>query len=214
MRRSRIFVFAAVAFGFAAAAGACGLDEGGILVDVARDGSITADGATVDGQIVDGQTIDSPAATDGAPIDADAGPDGATVIEAGKPYFCGTTPVANCATDCPLFPILCGAVNLCVNGCGLCGSGTFECDGCFGDGGLSVSVCEPEDAGAFSSCLSGQTRCPCNDQGNCPGSNQTCNGNMCFECGEVDAGNNNDVCKSGGGGHMCKQDPGNFGKCN
>jgi hypothetical protein len=76
-----------------------------------------------------------------------------------------------------------------------------------------VSVCEPQDAAAFSACLSGETRCTCADQSDCPGANQTCNGNMCFECAEVDAGNNMSPCKSGGGA-KCKLDPGNFGKCN
>ena len=128
-----------------------------------------------------------------------------------RPQLCGPIAVGNCTTDCAGFPDLCGTI--CISSCSLCVGSTFQCDACFSDGGNSLSVCEPEDASAFASCLNSQTRCPCTDQNSCPGPNQTCNGNMCFECGEVDAGNNMSPCKIGGAA-KCKLDPGNFGKCN
>ncbi|MEO7113690.1 MAG: hypothetical protein ABI183_24845 [Polyangiaceae bacterium] len=213
MRRSRLVVFAAVAFAFVAAGAACGLQDGGegIAVNDSRDGSGSPD-ALIDGTIVDGTSPGdgSNPPGDGGAIDG-SGLDSSPPADAGTPYFCGPKAVGNCATDCPGFPVSCGPV--CFAGCGACPGANFECDSCFSDGGRSFSACEPQDAAAYSACLVGQTRCPCTDQGNCPGPNQTCEGMMCFECGEVDAGNSGDICKTGSGGHMCKTDQTHYGEC-
>lgn len=213
MRRSRIFILVSAATTLIVAA--CGLQDGGVVVldDTHDAATTTADGAPIDGATVDGAVPKdgSPPSNDGAPTDGST--IDSSVPDAGKPYFCGTTAVANCATDCPASPILCGAVNLCVSNCGLCGSGVFQCDACFPDGGRSVSVCEPQDASAFAACLIGQTRCPCADQNDCPGANQTCDpAHGCFECGELDASNNMSTCKSGSG-NKCKLDPVHYGEC-
>jgi hypothetical protein len=210
MRRSRVIVFAVVSFTLAGVA--CGLQDGGDVVGISdnRDGAISPDG-TVDGASPDGATPPSDGST--PPGDGgitDGSPD-SSVFDAGTPYLCGATLVANCTTDCPAATILCGT--LCVATCGVCVGSNFECDACFTDGGRSVSVCEQQDASAFAACLSGQTRCPCSTQNDCPGPTQTCATGMCFECGDPDAGNSGVTCKSGTGPHTCKTDPTHYGEC-
>ncbi len=211
MRRSRLIVFAVVSVMIAAVA--CGLQDGGEVVGLNDnpDGASSPDGRA-DGASADGTTPPNDGSTppgDGGTTDGST-PDSST-FDAGKPYLCVATPVADCTTDCPGFPQLCGT--LCYAGCGACVGNNFQCDACFGDGGFSVSVCEPQDASAFAACLGGQTRCPCGSQSDCPGPNQTCAIGMCFECGEPDAGNAGVTCKSGTGPHTCHTDPGHIGEC-
>ncbi|MGH7330006.1 MAG: hypothetical protein ACREJX_16795, partial [Polyangiaceae bacterium] len=99
----------------------------------------------------------------------------------------------------------------CIADCATCGQ--YVCDACNNvDGGVAVSRCEPQDAAAFAECLAGFSRCPCpSDEHDCPGNNQTCVSNLCFECGEPDADTNGLDCNVGT--HTCKIDPGHLGNC-
>jgi hypothetical protein len=204
MRRARVFAFAVVSGGVAIAIAACSLQDGGA---VSPEGVDAANGE--DATLVDGNSI---APNDAAPPPADASTrdasDAAIVPDAGhdagSPTFtCGVQQVANCATNCPNAPLECPSTQSCIGSCYPgCVGFVFECNACGADGGLALARCEPEDAAAYAECLGGLDRCACatGNASACPGGNQTCENNECFECGEPDGGNQvGHSCESGGG---------------
>ena len=201
--------FGLFSLSIACVAAACSLENGGTILGEGADGSSGGDG-TVGG---DGSTDDGSSGSDGSNTDAagDAAVDTGADTGPSVTYNCtGVGPVAHCASDCPTATFECGGS--CVATCAGCSAGVYACDACNADGGLAVLRCEPEDASAFGECLAGFSRCPCpSDQGNCFSNNDTCVGNLCYECGDPAVNTTGLDCKVGT--HTCKTDPAHLGNC-
>jgi hypothetical protein len=213
MRRARVFPFVVVSGVVAGVLAACSLQDGGGVSPEGVDGG-KGDATFADGNVTPPNDATSPpadASTRDASDASDAS-DGATVVDAGHdagpPTFsCGSKQVASCATDCPSAPHDCPSSKICVGSCfPACVGATFQCDACGTDAGVALSRCEPEDASAYAECLVGLNRCPCStgSASACPGMNQTCENDVCFECAEPDAGDQGHACEQSG--KTCRAD--------
>jgi hypothetical protein len=135
--------------------------------------------------------------------DAASGGDSADATGSDGPNMTGPDGAA-CSTGMAT----CGST--CVSSCASCNGGTdyVTCMVC-ADGGPPVLVCAPADPNGF--CLDGNyAHCPCQQDTDCPASNQRCTNNLCTACGEPLFNQNHTRCN--GNGNCCKMAP-NLGKC-
>lgn len=206
MRRGFILAFGASLL--AAAALACGLEDGGTLdgLEDGHDASTTVDASVTDGTTPDDHT--SPPSDGSSPADAATDPDAAVDSGPATSYSCSGSPVTDCRTDCPSAPYECGPTKTCVAscfvGCGLSGAPS-ECNACGADGGLARSICEPPaNAGACLGSSPGLQRCTCGaSSAGCTSDFDTCISGKCYECNDPDASTSGQVCKGGTGAKKC-----------